>query len=188
MVSGMRMSPLPYFSPENRELNSIDKLLPTKGYQMPEPRVPEDTFRLEIKGCPKNQPEAEALQWAMINATFIGTTPDDFSTELTPTPHPTQQEVLDAYRFNLPYQQGGGFVEITKVPEDNDEAKNFCGQEGEDGPWGFRTEEVTENGWIYTGWILTDHYTDSMTGIFVSPVFRTPADTEGVSQFAVWEY
>ena len=137
--------------------------------------VPEGTLRIEIHGVPSTKQEYEDLREAVA---------------LMFWPFPEDSSEAENFRLNWegqhfvqPYAQGGGFVEITKTGESQAKktVKDDSDEQERSKPWGWRTEETGSA--RFTGWVITDWYTDSMTGVYESPVFH---DTEREYYFT-WE-
>lgn len=132
--------------------------------------VPEGTLQINIKGCPTTKQELLDLLAILCWEVAMGDPEDQ------PYPAPPGEENyswgwLCDMRFELPYGQGGGFLEIEKLTLEQAQAAHTDEADPQT-PWGLRQEEV--GGLEYTGWCVLDHYTDSMTNEFWSPVFRYP--------------
>ena len=75
--------------------------------------------------------------------------------------------------FRQPYEQGGGLIQLEKVTE---AAYNEWMRERYAA---FGVPYPHQEGYRFSGWMFTDWYTDSMTGVYESPVWflTTPAGT-----------
>lgn len=129
--------------------------------------VPEGTFRMEIHGVPKTKEDCAALGWV---ASF-GDWPIQAEEGSDHSP-------IEEQFFRLPYEQGGGHVELTKITTEAYEARLIYEN-------GMPLEELREDGiedqWFenkvyFTGWVYYDHYSDSMTNEWQSPIYK---DDEG---------
>ena len=135
--------------------------------------VPAGTFRFEVVGAPTTDDDLKVITWAFGISYHMNC---------------MDAEMVDAMRHNLPYEQGGGLVKITRTSaaDAQAEARHQYAYSDEDWgrPWGNRTEECNKLG-IYTGWVLEDHYTDSMTHPYWSPIF---VDNQPIHEpYITWE-
>jgi hypothetical protein len=101
-----------------------------------------------------------------------------FFLEYTPQPNePTDPEWPDlvaSQAFDLPYEQGPGFTVIEKLPTRTPEAvaEHYWGPEYTPEDLEMVKARFTEYG-DFTGWLITFGYTDSMTNIWTTPIYRT---------------
>jgi hypothetical protein len=117
--------------------------------------VPKGTFRFEVEvgNGSLTAEDLACLHWAFTQQTFPDTGDSDWFHET---------------RFYQPYEQGGGATTVRWI--------------GTGDPY---IAYMRETIWAalgvphppkaeFTGWIFTDWYTDSMTGVYESPIWRLP--------------
>jgi hypothetical protein len=117
----------------------------------------EEGFIFLLQHCPTTPEDCATVQWALTH-------------QVTPVdPDPSHMDGGFLVEFELPYEQGYGYTKIFRAP---------LTPRWEDEP---STEEELRD---FTGWWLEYGYTDSMTNIFVTPIF----DTHHTQDFYTWEY
>lgn len=136
-------------------------------------KVPAGTFRFEVVGEPTTPEDLNVIVWAFGTSYHFNC---------------GDPEMVTAMRHTLPYNQGGGLVRLIKMSAAEAQRitalRSAYTKEDEDRPWAGRTEEVNNLGGLYTGWVLEDFYTDSMTTTYWSPVFE---DGSHQDDYITWE-
>lgn len=131
--------------------------------------VPEGTFRLEIEGVPTTEADLRAIKATLdllLNESALV------------LPEGETRPWYQSQFFEQPYEQGGGYVVIYKAPIEDLGTNEFS----EELEW--RQAQGEWDPERYTGWCLVDWYTDSMTGVFQSPIMWNPSNE---SEVMLWE-
>ncbi len=148
----------------------------------------------DIFGSPKTPLELEALAWAVQQPFY----PDV----------PAEEALTYAQEsaFNLPYEQGPGGTlihferferELLPCPHENcpvgldsgADMSALCDYVSEDEAQFIPKPGDMEDGWVEMDMTMTFLYTDSMTNVFVSPIYtrRSRPGPHGINEFAIGE-
>lgn len=122
--------------------------------------VPAGTCRIEVRGEPRSEEDVKVILWAIDISYSLG--------------DPSMYAEIGAMRHNLPYEGGGCLLTVESMhiyeAQRRTALEAAYSPEDYERPWASRTQEVNQFG-PYTGWILTDGYSDSMTHRYWSPIF-----------------
>lgn len=141
-------------------------------------QVPDGTFRFEVVGVPTTAEDKRVLDWAFTNELFLG---------FEPSEQPMAGETtIETYRFSLPYNQGGCLVQLIKVPVADLEDEDLWGDFGKE-TLEWRANQGEWDPRLYTGWVVVDHYTDSMTNRFCTPIMHVAPGSIVHQPYTVWE-
>lgn len=128
--------------------------------------LPRNTgFVWQVESPPTNKGDKAVLLWAMEHMLWE----EEASTHIGGA-------LLEMYE--LPYEQGYGFVRLWKAPYT---------PRWEPEPDEIADPEIEAEREAHTGWWIMYGYTDSMTNLFDTPIFATGADDHS-PEFYTWEY
>lgn len=129
--------------------------------RMTEPQQLNDTFTFTVNGHPENQEDLNTIVWAFKEALWQNGREANFRASADFI------DQLIAQNWQLPYDQGGGHVTITKSTK----------EELEEGTENDPNADEVSLGWeehkeFYTGWTFFTNYADSFTSPFFSPIYK----------------